>query len=42
MHKWLCTVKTCYASIVTDPHKTSIKSIIGGRTDEPNFDVKID
>jgi len=29
MHKWLYRVKTCYASIVTDAHKTSIVSIIG-------------
>jgi hypothetical protein len=42
MHKCLCTVRTCYASIVTDAHKTSIVSIIGKHTHEPNSDVKIE
>lgn len=42
MHKWLCTIKTCYASIVTDAHKTSIVNIIGEHTHESNSEVKIE
>lgn len=42
MHKWLCTVKTCYASIVTDAHKTSVENIIGKHTHESNSEVKIE
>ncbi|XP_029345323.1 uncharacterized protein LOC100568833 isoform X1 [Acyrthosiphon pisum] len=42
MHKWLCTVKTCYASIVTDAHKTSIVNNIGEHTHESNSEVKIE
>lgn len=42
MHKWICTLKTCYASIVTDAHNTSVVSIIGEHKHEPNSDVKIE
>ena len=42
MHKQLCTVKTCYASIVSDAHNTSIVNIIGEHTHESNSEVKIE
>jgi hypothetical protein len=42
MHKWLCTIKTYYASIVTDAHKTSIVSINSEHMQEPNSDKKIE